>query len=188
MEKFGAPNDFQSCTGGQADLSLGELRPLYSKLISSIQEKTPSPAPPFSNSGRLSSPPGPPPPPPPPPPPLPPSDDASFEDIVTDESLHAAFVLYSIATYCPVETLKVGQFLLQLISTQNLHTLLQTSVNTLQSGNIEEAANKQLLGKFYLVLQEMFNLQLGKVFLATLTPLQVHAFGTVSKHIFFFFR
>ena len=56
------------------------------------------------------------------------------EDIVTGISL------YMIGKHCPMETMKLSHFLLQLAKEESLPTIILATVNTLQSGPVQFSA------------------------------------------------
>ena len=93
-----------------------------------------------------------------------------FQDI-TKEDINIGADIFFILTYCPDrETLLLYQFLHNLISTKSTRTIIQSTVNTLESENIVEETNKIFMRQFYVALDKIFNFQFGKILLAT-TPL-----------------
>ena len=82
----------------------------------------------------------------------------------TDEDVNAGFMIFSAAVYCS-ESLPLSQFLHSLLSTQSPRTIIQATVNTIQSDNVKEK-NIKLLNGFYQSLSSTFNLQYGKILLA----------------------
>ena len=82
--------------------------------------------------------------------------------------------LFMIALHCPEETMKLGQFLLQLVKEESLPSLILTITNTIQSGQLP-LYHKRMLGKIYQVLNSIFEFNLDKILLATTTASQLVA-------------
>ena len=91
------------------------------------------------------------------------------------EDIEIGFAIYMIAVHCPKETTKLAQFLLQLAREESLPTILLALINTLQSDDLT-LSHRILLGRIYNVLEDLFGLHLGKVLLATSSPVQLAAF------------
>ena len=89
----------------------------------------------------------------------------------SQEDKEIGLALYMIVLHCPRETMKLGQFLLQLVKEEPLPSLILAITNTLQSGELT-LYHKRKLGRFYQVLNSIFEFSLGKILLATLTPSQ----------------
>ena len=85
---------------------------------------------------------------------------------ITDEDLTNGFMLFSAIAYCS-EPVALSQFLHNLLSNQSPRTIIQATVNTIQSENIKERISRKLLKNFYLSLDKIFHFQLGKIHLAT---------------------
>ena len=84
---------------------------------------------------------------------------------IMDEDVLTGFSMFSAIMYCPESTLKLYQFLHGLLSTQSPRTIIQATVNTIQSDEIKE--NRIHLNQFYLALDKVFHFELGKILLAT---------------------
>ena len=97
--------------------------------------------------------------------------DANNEDVLT------GFMMFSTMIYCS-ESVALSQFLHSLLSTESPRTIIQATVNTIQSGDIEKSMNKKRMNRFYLALDKIFHLQLGKIFLATKSPSELQAMKT----------
>ena len=89
--------------------------------------------------------------------------DANDEDVLT------GFMIFSIMVYCP-ESVALYQFLHSLLFTQSPRTIIQATVNTIQSLDIKELINRQRMHQFYLALDKIFHFQFGKILLATNSP------------------
>ena len=97
--------------------------------------------------------------------------DASDNE-TTDEDIKTGFMLFSVIVYCS-EPVALSQFLHSILSTQSPRTIIQATVNTIQSDNINERMTKSLLNDFYLSLDKVFHFQLGKILLATSSSSQL---------------
>ena len=95
-------------------------------------------------------------------------DKISPEDIATGTSL------YMIGKHCPEETMKLGQFLLQLAKEESPPTFILATVNTL-TGRLMTTYHKLLLGRIYQVLEDIFGFHLGRILMATSSPEQITA-------------
>ena len=95
------------------------------------------------------------------------------EDIeITKEDIETGFMLFSALVYCS-EPVALSQFLHSLLSTQSPRTIIQSTVNTIQSALLRENKNKDRVNQFYLALDKIFHFQFGKILLATSTPTQL---------------
>ena len=93
---------------------------------------------------------------------------------ITDEDIVTWFSLYSVLLYCPEEeTLKIFQFLHELISSHSPRTIIQATVNTIQSDGILKTYNRNFLGQYYQTLDKIFNFQLGKILLALSSTIEI---------------
>ena len=71
------------------------------------------------------------------------------------------------ATIVCSEPVALSQFLHNLLTTQSPRTIIQATVNTIQSEDIKEIITRKLMNDFYLALDNIFQFQLGKIHLAT---------------------
>ena len=109
---------------------------------------------------------------------------------VTDEDSETGFMLFSAVVYCS-EPVALSQFLHSLLSTQSPRTIIQATVNTIQSDATIERKTKKLLGDFYHSLDKIFHFQLGKILLALTSSSQLETmlakewpyFSAYSKQI-----
>ena len=90
----------------------------------------------------------------------------------SEEDFETGFLLFAAIIYCPesvTELFELYQFLTNLVANETLRTILQATVNTIKAEPevIEESLNKKRLNNFYLALETTFNLQFGKILLAT---------------------
>ena len=85
---------------------------------------------------------------------------------ISSEDIETGFSLFSAIVYCS-ESVALSQFLHRLLSTQSPRTVIQATVNTIESGDIIEADNRKGMKSFYHALDKIFKLQFGKLLLAT---------------------
>jgi hypothetical protein len=88
--------------------------------------------------------------------------------VANDEDARTGFMMFTTMIYCS-ESVSLSQFLHSLLSTQSPRTIIQATVNTIQSGDIMGIMNKKGMSQFYLSLNKIFHFQLGKIFLATVS-------------------
>ena len=98
-------------------------------------------------------------------------DLGNYENItnnfsISSEDIETGFSMFSAIIYCS-ESVALSQFLHNLISTQSPRTIIQATVNTIESGDIIEADNRKAMNNFYHALDKIFKLQFGKILLAT---------------------
>ena len=86
-----------------------------------------------------------------------------------DEDPLTGFMMFSTMIYCS-ESVALSQFLYSLLSTQSPRTIIQATVNTVQSGDIKDPMKRNRMNQFYLALDKIFHFQLGKILLATVSP------------------
>jgi hypothetical protein len=106
------------------------------------------------------------------------------EQPVNDEDIRVGFKIFSVLFSCPknLERTALHQFfhdllfkeesswsIGNLIVSESPRTIIQATVNTIQSGNITKEVNRNLTNQFYLALDKIFHFQLGKILLATST-------------------
>ena len=96
-----------------------------------------------------------------------------YQGNISTDDLVTGFKIYSILVFCNQETLKLGQFLYNIVSDTNLRTIIKSAVGTIELGRVKEWENKNLLFDFYRHLEETFNLQLGKILLAVSSPFEL---------------
>ena len=94
---------------------------------------------------------------------------------IEQEDIEIGLALYMIGVHCPKETIKLGQFVVQLTKEDSLPTFMLALINTLQSDQVT-VFHKTLLGRIYKVLDNLFGFHLGKILLATSSPAQLSAF------------
>ena len=94
--------------------------------------------------------------------------------VANDEDLLTGFMMFSAMIYCS-ESVALSQFLFSLLSTQSPRTIIQATVNTIQSGDIKERSNRKRMAQFYLALDKIFHFQLGKILLATVSLPDIEA-------------
>ena len=94
--------------------------------------------------------------------------------ILSQEDKEVGLALYTIVLHCPKDTMKLGQFLLQLVKEESLPSLILAITNTLLSEELT-LYQKRKLGMIYQVLNSIFKLNLGNILIATSTPSQLVA-------------
>ena len=62
---------------------------------------------------------------------------------ITDEDVATGFMIYAAMVYCPELNLKLYQFLYSLLSTHSPRTIIQATVNTIESGDIKNDLNRR---------------------------------------------
>ena len=82
--------------------------------------------------------------------------------------------MFTAVIYC-TESVAFPQFLNNLISTQSPRTIIQATVNTIQSSDIKNKEIRKQLHNFFASLDKIFNFQLGKILLATASSSQLKA-------------
>ena len=93
---------------------------------------------------------------------------------VTDDDIETGYMLFSAIVYCS-EPVALSQFLHNLLSTQSPRTIIQATVNTIQSGNLKEVFNRDRINQFYIALDKIFHFQFGKILLATASSSDLEA-------------
>jgi hypothetical protein len=89
---------------------------------------------------------------------------AVSEDAI-DDDVRNGFTIFATVVVCPEENFKISRFLQKLVSTESPRTILQSTVNTIQSGELTDWANRRVLRQFYQALSRVFDLQIGKIIL-----------------------
>ena len=98
----------------------------------------------------------------------------NFDGSISPEDYVMGFKIYSIIVFCNPETLKLGQFLYNLASEENLSTIVKATVNTIELERVEEMKNRKQLFGFYAHLEKALDLQLGRIFLAFSSPKELN--------------
>ena len=93
---------------------------------------------------------------------------------VNDDDITTGFKLFSAMVYCS-EPVALSQFLHNLISFQSPRTIIQATVNTIQSDNIKEVQNKKRMNKFYLALDNILKFQHGNILLALSSAAEIES-------------
>ena len=91
---------------------------------------------------------------------------------ITDDDIETGFMMFSVIVFCS-EPVALSLFLCNLLTTQSPRTIIQATVNTIQSGDIKEVANRKRINQLYLALDKIFNFQIGKILLATSSSSQL---------------
>ena len=93
---------------------------------------------------------------------------------ITEEDLETGFMLFSATIFCS-EPVALAQFLHNLLTTQSPRTIIQATVNTIQSEDIKEILTRKLVNNFYLDLDKILHFHLGKIHLATTSMSQLQS-------------
>ena len=88
---------------------------------------------------------------------------------VTKEDIETGLLVFSAIVYCPEGTIKLYHFLYSLLATQSPRTIIQATVNTIQSGDLKDSGDRILINQFYLAMDKVLHFELGKILLATST-------------------
>ena len=91
-----------------------------------------------------------------------------------DEDIQTGFMMFTTMVYCS-KPVAISQFLHSLLFNQSARTIIQATVNTLQSDDIKALQNRIRMNQFYLALDKIFHFQLGKILLATASPSELQA-------------
>ena len=94
--------------------------------------------------------------------------------IAKEEDIQTGFMLYSSLISCS-ESVALYKFLHSLFSTQSPRTIIQATVNTIESDNLRERISRTRINQVYLLLDDIFHLQYGKILLASSSPSQLAA-------------
>ena len=86
---------------------------------------------------------------------------------IINEDVQTGFMVFSAVIFCPENTFKLYQFLHSLLSTQSPRTIIQATINTIESDTIMDQSDRKLLNQFYLSLKRIFDFEYGKILLAT---------------------
>ena len=93
---------------------------------------------------------------------------------VNDEDITTGFMIFSVVVYCS-ESVALSQFLHSLLTTQSPRTIIQATVNTIESDNIKDNTNRQLLNDYFQSLNRTFNFEYGKILMALSSPSELQA-------------
>ena len=93
---------------------------------------------------------------------------------IIDEDIKAGIMLFSVVVYCS-EPVALSQFLHSLLSSESPRTIIQATVNTIESDNVKEPQNIERMKQFYLALDKIFHFQLGKILLAISSQSEIAA-------------
>ena len=96
----------------------------------------------------------------------------SKSDIITEDDIQTGFMVFSSLMSCS-EQLALSQFLHSILSTESPRTIIQATVNTIQSDNIKDKDSRKLLNLVFLALDKKLNFQLGKILLAISSKLEL---------------
>ena len=89
-----------------------------------------------------------------------------FDSDTTDDDLETGFELFSWLIFCPEEIQLLYQFHAELLTTKDVQTILQTTVNNMKSGKIKKKSNVETIKRFFSELDNIVSTDLGKIVLA----------------------
>ena len=96
-------------------------------------------------------------------------NDTMPQTTILDEDIKTGRMMFSAVVFCS-ESTSLYMFLYNLLTNESPRTILQATANTIESAtSLTDDSNKQLIHEFYHLLENVFNLQLGKILLATVT-------------------
>ena len=91
---------------------------------------------------------------------------------ITREDIKIGFSIFAVFVHCS-ESIPLSNFLHRLVSSQSPRTIIQATVNTITSGDLKYSVDKRGMSQFYEALDQIFNLQLGKILLAVSSPEEI---------------
>ena len=103
----------------------------------------------------------------------------SFRAPITEKDQYTGFMIFSAMVYCPEVELKLFQFFHNLLLDQSPRTIIKATVNTILAAEIKEGETRKRLNKFYLALDKVFNLELGRILLAISS--QNNLYGMIDR-------
>ena len=103
-------------------------------------------------------------------------EDSGQEGPFTDDDVATGFEIFYAIVFCPVNDLKLFQFVDHLLSHETSRTITQNIVNLFENSHIIKNPRRYMLTKkFYFRLATTLDLQYGKVLLASSTKAQLQA-------------
>ena len=103
---------------------------------------------------------------------------------ISEDDMKTGFMMYSGLIYCS-ESVALSKFLQGILSSQSPRSIIQATVNTIQSGDIVERADKEGMNLFYQALDKIFQFQLGKILLATASKSEIESMKAKDWPYFF---
>ena len=100
-------------------------------------------------------------------------DEEILEGSATDEDVSTGFELFHAIVFCPSLDFKLFHFVDQLLSKETPRTIILTFINMFRLGIIKDRTTISLMKDLYALLASAFNLQYGKLLLATSTKSQL---------------
>ena len=91
---------------------------------------------------------------------------------ITREDIKIGFSIFAVFVHCS-ESIPLSNFLHRLVSSQSPRTIIQATVNTVKTGDLKDSVDKRGMSQFYEALDQIFNLQLGKILLAVSSPEEI---------------
>ena len=85
---------------------------------------------------------------------------------MNDDHISIGLELYYQNIFCPVEVMKLYDFLQDLLSHETPRAIIQGVMNTIVSPKVKSSLSKNLLTDLYHTMDTLFNIQMGKIMLA----------------------
>ena len=95
-----------------------------------------------------------------------------FHTNTTDNEMMTGFEIFSLFIHCPKELLLLYQFQMEMLAKKNPRTIIQTTMNNLNSGKIEKDANFVILKQFFMELDKVLKTKLGGIVFALSSELE----------------
>ena len=93
---------------------------------------------------------------------------------IIDENIKTGIKLFAVVVCCS-EPLALSQFLNSLLSRESPRTIIQATVNRIESENIIEPQNMERMKQFFLALDKIFHFQIDKILLAISSQSEIAA-------------
>ena len=110
--------------------------------------------------------------------------EKEVESYLDQDDLELGFMMFSVVLHCPEELIKLYKFFDGLVTNDDSTTIIQSTVSTLNSGAILDKDNFDKSAKFYNHLENIFQLQYGKILLSTASKSQIQSI--LDKRLPFF--
>ena len=96
------------------------------------------------------------------------NDDKS-KGTPTSEDTMTGFMMFATIIYCPESVIKLYKFIDSVVDRESQRTVLQATLNTILSGDIENTLYERRIDGFYIALERLLKLDFGKILLATIS-------------------
>ena len=92
---------------------------------------------------------------------------------IIEEYVITGFMLFSAMVYCPAPLFDIYNFLQHLLTYEKPRTVIQATVNTIEDQVIKGSEKRKRIFEFYTASDKAFDLQIGKILLATASSSQL---------------